>query len=105
MMKIALLHFHLKRGGVTTVIRQQIAALEGRCQCMVLCGEAPPQPLDCPVVVIPELDYDTERPGRDTPATVARAVEEAVFSRWPQGGDILHVHNALMAKTATSSTS
>ncbi len=98
MMKIALLHFHLKRGGVTTVIRRQLAALAGRCEFMLLCGAAPPEPLDCPVAVVPELGYDTERPGRQAPAAVAQAVEEAVFSRWSGGCDVLHVHNALMAK-------
>ncbi len=97
-MKIALLHFHLKRGGVTTVIRRQIAALDGRCEFLLLCGAPPPEPVDCPVAVVPELGYDTERPGAQAPEAVARAVADAVRARWPGGCDVLHVHNALMAK-------
>lgn len=97
-MKIALLHFHLKRGGVTTVIRQQIDALRPFCDCLVISGSPPPEPFACQVAVVPGLGYDTNRGGQDTPAAVADAVQEAVSSHWSGGCDILHVHNPLLAK-------
>ena len=39
-MKIALMHYHLKTGGVTTVIKQQIRAVRGICETLVLTGGA-----------------------------------------------------------------
>jgi len=35
-MKIAFLHYHLKTGGVTTVLKRQVSALQGRCEVLVL---------------------------------------------------------------------
>ena len=35
-MKIAFLHYHLKTGGVTTVIRQQIEAIQKDCETLAI---------------------------------------------------------------------
>ena len=42
-MKVLVVHYHLKPGGVTTVIRGQLAALASRgVEAALLVGEAPP---------------------------------------------------------------
>ena len=97
-MKIAFVHYHLKTGGVTSVLRQQISALEGHCELMVLTGDQGGATLPCPLVEIPGLGYD--RPGFSSPAPIHTAdrVLKALFHRWPGGCDVLHVHNPLLAK-------
>ncbi|MFO7839381.1 MAG: hypothetical protein R6X08_07775 [Desulfosalsimonadaceae bacterium] len=102
-MRIAFLHYHLKPGGVSTVIRQQIEALAGRAELLLITGEAPEEPPPVPTAVIPGIAYD--RPGRKaesasagTAAQAASEIREAIYAQWPQGCDILHVHNPLLAK-------
>ena len=56
-MKVAILHYHLKTGGVTTVIERQVEALQGLCDFVVLSGDRDKTRLSCPMVDIPELDY------------------------------------------------
>lgn len=97
-MKIAFLHYHLKTGGVTTVIHQQIEALKNDCECLVLTGE-PVKTNSLPHVVhIPGIGYDTNTGQQHTPRDVAKAIQAAIFSRWKDGCDILHVHNPTLAK-------
>ena len=51
-MRIAYLHYHLKTGGVTTVIKQQLSALAGETEQMVLTGLLPDAPLNAHAVHI-----------------------------------------------------
>jgi len=101
-MKIAFLHYHLKPGGVSRVICQQLAALCQQAEGLVLTGAAPRRPLAVTTRVIPGIGYDapeeasknTEEPPRLTAERIVRAIAE----KWPDGCDILHVHNPLLAK-------
>jgi len=97
-MKIAFVHYHLKTGGVTTVIRQQIEAIQPTCDVLTITGEAPVTTYASPVACIPGLGYD--RPGASLikPEKVADAILKAIEAQWPQGCDLLHVHNPLLAK-------
>lgn len=97
-MKIAILHYHLKPGGVTTVIRQQVEALLGQCDTLVICGEKPALPFPGKIAVVPGVGYDV--PGEKTPPPkqVAREINEAIRETWPTGCDLIHVHNPLLAK-------
>jgi hypothetical protein len=96
-MKIVLVHYHLKTGGVTTVLKQQIAALHGVGETLVLTGDRARAALPCPVVEIAELGYD--RPDRaDVPEIVAAKVLAAIDAHWPGGCDVVHVHNPTLAK-------
>ncbi|MFW5902087.1 MAG: hypothetical protein ACOCTS_03490, partial [Thermodesulfobacteriota bacterium] len=103
-MKIALLHYHLKPGGVSTVIRQQMAALSGRAEMLLLTGAPPDEPVSVPAALIPGIGYDS--PGRpagsldESPEQTADQIIQAIYSHWPNGCDILHVHNPLLAKNA-----
>jgi hypothetical protein len=99
-MNIAFLHYHLKPGGVTTVIRQQIKALQNDCDALVLTGEPPgsENPFPCDTAVIPGIGYDTPGKAPVSPNSVAGLVLDAIFSKWKDGCDLLHVHNPLLAK-------
>ncbi|GHV18002.1 hypothetical protein FACS189493_6700 [Spirochaetia bacterium] len=115
-MRIALVHYHLRRGGVTSVVYHQAAALaEAGEEVLIITGEAP-QSVDLPVAVqgiplalVEGLGYDRARvpgDGRETASVaadalkLADALDAAVKTRWPGGADILHVHNPLIQKNA-----
>ncbi|MBC8199337.1 MAG: hypothetical protein H8E80_04735 [Desulfobacteraceae bacterium] len=98
-MKIALAHYHLKTGGVTTVLRQQIEAVKNDCEILVLTGELPDSPFPADIKHIPGLAYY----GRSSqkifnPKKVAESIIKAIHSKWKEGCNILHVHNPLLAK-------
>ena len=97
-MKIAFLHYHLKTGGVTTVIKRQVMALKGKCQTLVLTGDRAETQLACQVVEIPELGYD--RIGLEPPTAdvTAEQILNAISQVWPGGCDVLHIHNPTLAK-------
>ncbi len=97
-MKIAFVHYHLKTGGVTTVLKRQVEAIHGTFDTLVLTGDLAAAELPCQVVEIPELGYD--QPGVSPPAAdvVAERVLEALNEKWPDGCDVLHVHNPTLAK-------
>jgi hypothetical protein len=97
-MKIAFIHYHLKTGGVTTVLSQQVNVLQRTCDCLVLTGNRAKAELPCRIVEIPELGYD--RPGVSRPDAdrIADQVLNALKQQWPDGCDVLHIHNPLIAK-------
>jgi len=97
-MKIAYIHYHLKTGGVTTVLKQQAVALKDHADILVLTGAPPDSPFPAETVFIPGLGYDNTCPETFEPKEVARAIISAIFSKWKGGCDILHVHNPTMAK-------
>lgn len=97
-MKIAFMHYHLKTGGVTTVIKRQIAAIQGVCESLVITGDRAYAELPCDIVELPELDYDRANASPPDSDQVTQRVLDALFKRWPGGCDILHVHNPTLAK-------
>ncbi|MBC2695877.1 MAG: glycosyltransferase family 4 protein [Desulfobacteraceae bacterium] len=97
-MKIAFIHYHLKTGGVTTVLKQQVEALREKCEVLVLSGELPDISFPADSVHIPGLDYDSQSQKIYKPEKVADDIINAVFSRWNNGCDVLHVHNPMLAK-------
>ncbi len=100
-MKIAFLHYHLKTGGVSTVIRQQAEAVEGHCDRLVLAGKVPEREYSFPVVEIPGLDYHSDDSPPEDPENTADAVMDAICGHWEDGCDVLHVHNATLVKNKT----
>ncbi|QTA89576.1 hypothetical protein [Desulfonema magnum] len=97
-MKIAFIHYHLKTGGVTSVLKQQTEAIRDVCDVLVLAGEVPDTSFPFDTVEIPGLAYDKEGVKAHEPEKAAEAVTEAIFSKWKHGCDILHVHNSMLAK-------
>ena len=82
--KIAIFHYHLKRGGVTSVIREQVAALTPDHDVLLLTGEAPEEYIHDNVAVIPGLNYSRDlsdtssfhgiRVGRSVAAIISTSV-------------------------------
>jgi len=97
-MKIAYLHFHLKTGGVTTVIRQQVEALQGTCETVALTGRPPEKDFPCKVITVPGIGYDSDSDTLPPPGEAAEAVVRAIRAHWKDGCDVLHVHNPTLAK-------
>ena len=98
-MKIAFLHYHLKPGGVTSVIRQQVHALEGEDRLVVLSGEAPVGgAFPCPVQIIPSLAYDGQPQTDQPPAATAERIEQALQRVFDGPCDLIHVHNPTLVK-------
>ena len=96
-MKIALVHYHLKPGGVTTVIRQQIEAIQNHCELIVLAGEKPEQ-FQIPVIHIPGIAYERNNTTDPSPEKTAEDIIRAIHNVWPEGCDIIHIHNPILAK-------
>jgi glycosyltransferase involved in cell wall biosynthesis len=99
-LKIAFIHYHLKTGGVTTVLRQQVQSILDTCEVLVLSGEPPETPFLCDVVHIPGLGYDNSGRNLTKSKEVAAAILKAIHSKWKDGCDLVHVHNPLLKKNA-----
>ena len=97
-MKIVLMHFHLKTGGVCTVLRQQISCLKEWADILVITGEPAPSNFPVKTIHIPGIAYDRIIKESCDPLTTARAIDKAIHLKWRDGCDILHVHNPLLAK-------
>jgi len=96
-MRVAIVHYHLRRGGVTRVIENAVAALEPHgVRAVVLSGEAPTEGSPLDVRVLPALAYDPEAAD---PRTLADAMLRAARAGF--GGaepDVWHVHNHSLGK-------
>lgn len=99
-LKIAFIHYHLKTGGVTTVLRQQVESILDTCDLLVLSGDPPESPFLCDVVHIPGLGYDISGRNPMDPERVATAIIEAIHLKWNNGCDLVHVHNPTLKKNA-----
>jgi len=99
-MKIAFIHYHLKTGGVTTVLKQQIKAIQNSCDTFVLTGsdQNPSFPVD--TVFIPGLGYDSFSQKKPLPHEVAESIISAIFAKFGSKCDVLHVHNPTLAKNS-----
>ena len=97
-MKLAIIHYHLKPGGVTSVIRQQLKALSGECDVLLLTGELPDTPVYGNTKLIPGLGYTGGSPAAYNPEETADMVVKTIFETFNGKCDIIHVHNPLLAK-------
>ncbi|MFP3091251.1 glycosyltransferase [Treponema sp. TIM-1] len=107
-MKIALVHYHLHRGGVTSVMYNQAQALlEGGDEVLIITGDEPPADAPFSGVCVKALQYDRpgtpEAPARDlgeAARNLADALLRAMETHWGVPADIIHVHNPLIQKNA-----
>ena len=94
-MKVALVHYHLRTGGVTKVITDQSTALTALgIEHLVL--SAGPAPVGLPHAEVPELEYLSEAPA------TANNLHQILLSRCQEhlGGipDVWHLHNPTLGK-------
>lgn len=98
-MKVAFIHYHLKPGGVTTVIRQQIEALQKNGgKALVFAGEPPPAAFPTEVVPVSELGYSSDAANAPPVERATESILAAIIKRWPGGCDLVHIHNPTLAK-------
>ena len=97
-MKIAFLHYHLKTGGVTTVLKQQLVAIGKKWQTLVLTGLPPQTPFPADFVHVPELGYSSQYKKNIDPDDVAETIINAIRHQFNGLCDVLHVHNPTLAK-------
>ncbi len=97
-MKVVFIHHHLRQGGVTRVIEEQIAAISDVHEVLVITGEKPPSKTPFPVLVIPSLAYDRDRDERKDARESAQSILDAVHSHWQSEADLFHLHNPTLGK-------
>ncbi len=98
-MKIVVIHYHLKTGGVTSVIQRHVKALAGKGnQLLIITGQKPENTWNVPVTVIDEIAYDAFRKHQCNPIETANKIINAITKFWPEGCDLIHVHNPTLAK-------
>ncbi len=104
-MRVALVHYHLRPGGVTRVIRNAAVLLAERgVKTVVLAGEPAPEPWPVPVAVVPGLGYRTAQCNAADGAMLATALREAAASMGEgKGGapDVWHFHNHNLGKNVS----
>lgn len=101
-MNVAFVHYHMRPGGVSRVILDQMEALRGRAQALIVIGEPPSVEIPFPCAVVPSLAYDRDRrenlPSPAVASSIARAVVRAVRELWSGGADLYHFHNPTLGK-------
>lgn len=99
-LKVAFLHYHLRAGGVSTVIRHQAAALQNDCETLVVTSNNPGDAAAAGTDVspVPLAAYDNEIHREFSAAELAKDIFTAIKQKWPEGCDLLHVHNPTLAK-------
>ena len=99
-MKIAIVHYHLRRGGVTRVVQTTLDALAGDdVQVAVLSGEpaAQPESFSCPIGLVEGLGYDTPH-SNPSPHELAGSLLSSAREHFGSDPDIWHVHNHSLGK-------
>jgi hypothetical protein len=96
--KIVFLHYHLRPGGVTTVLRHQVEALKHDAALLVISGEPPPADFPCNVVCIPGIGYAGRDDLTQNAGQIADQILRMIERHFHGPCDLLHVHNPLLAK-------
>jgi hypothetical protein len=97
-MKIAFLHYHLKTGGIATVLKHQLDAMANQGETFVLTGLPPDKPFPAEIGHIPELAYSSEYKHKFDPHDVAHKILKSINLKFGGPCDIIHVHNPTLAK-------
>ncbi|MBW2180388.1 MAG: hypothetical protein JRG81_08465 [Deltaproteobacteria bacterium] len=99
-MNIAIVHYHLKPGGVTNVIKHQIDALSDQCKILLITGELSDPPIHDNTIQIRGLGYDTASAKFLNPEKIANTLSQALSSAFGDKCDLLHIHNPMLAKNS-----
>ena len=97
-MKIVFMHYHLKTGGVTTCLKNQVEALKSDYDVCVITGELPQTDFPANTIHVPELTYSADYHRTFEPEEVAAAMVRSIESHFGGPCDIVHVHNPILAK-------
>lgn len=102
--RVAIVHYHLKRGGVTRVIESTLAGfdcLSNAPQCVVLAGEVPS---DCSFKhrarVVDGLHYSNAQSSTPDSKTLLERMRAAAEEALGGAPDIWHIHNHALGKNS-----
>ncbi len=99
-LNVAVIHYHLRGGGVTRVIQHAIHALAGAGgRAVVLTGESPDTDTGLDVRVVEGLGYATRGAKHDQRARL-RELHEAARDGLGHEPDLWHIHNHCLGKNA-----
>ncbi len=98
MLKVVYVHYHMRSGGVTSVILRQIGALRGRVKPLLIIGEPPEVEVNCDYFVVPSLAYDRDRTDATPPDETAKTLFETACSYFNEKPDVFHIHNPTLGK-------
>jgi hypothetical protein len=96
--RVVFLHHHLRSGGVTKVIHEQIRSLGGSIQPLVIVGEPPPDPVSFPCRIVPSLAYERDRHDILDSEAITVGLLRCVHDHWSGGADLYHIHNPTLGK-------
>ena len=101
-MKVALVHYHLRKGGVTSVLYHQAEVLrDAGEEVLIIAGEAPSEDRGFPFALVERLAYyrpEDAGAARGEAEELALALAAAMERHWGRAADIIHVHNPLILK-------
>jgi glycosyltransferase involved in cell wall biosynthesis len=98
MLRVAFVHHHLRTGGVSRVISQQIRSLGREVQVLAVLGEPPSEPTGFPFTVVSQIAYDRDRGTKAHPKNIADEIMNKVRSHWRGEADLFHFHNPTLGK-------
>lgn len=105
-LRIAIVHYHLRPGGVTRVIHTALSALRGTdCRVVVLSGSSPDHEVFLPPQVrfVAGLDYPNSGTPRQSPEQLVAAMEANAREALGASPDIWHFHNHTLGKNTALS--
>ena len=100
-LRIAIVHYHLRPGGVTSVIRQAVSALEnenGRIAVLAGSSAGPDMPGSAHYAVVDGLNYAATAQPPCSPDMLAERLEETARQALGGSPDIWHIHNHSLGK-------
>lgn len=101
-MRIAIIHYHLKRGGVTRVIESTLRGFDQLSvvsKCVVLTGESPDSfSYTQDVSIIPGLRYSNSPPATPAPRQLLSDLRKAAKAALGGPPDVWHIHNHSLGK-------
>lgn len=96
---VAIVHYHLRRGGVTRVIETASTCLtKAGIPHVILCASPPEGRHRLPIAIVEELAYDSELASRGSGLRIVQAMRAAVRKTFGSGRLIWHLHNHSVGK-------
>lgn len=101
-MRIAILHYHFDRGGVTRVVESTLAAFANRPEFRFgLLSGRPVTGILAPAVVLPDLNYTSGLERLPNPETLFREILAAARTLFDgEEPDLWHIHNPALGKNS-----
>ncbi len=102
---VAIVHYHLRPGGVTQVIRNAADSLSGRpFRCAILAGGPPSfgSPVAACIRVVESLNYSPDA-ATCTPEALVERMEKAAVEALGREPDLWHIHNHSIGKNPSFS--